>query len=284
MKIVFSALFLTLALATSIRANAETAPSRESLRPGIPQEIFVAPGRATTVLLHTSRKVAAISLASPVVSYKYDKALNQLEVTPSSRASGVETNLNLRIGPNVYVLLVKVVSDVRAQFLREFSLEDDPASDEENALGQSKPLKPSDVDLIGAAQTLERAQSDPVFLQSRTLLRIEPLDRLYLWNDCLVSLSAVAQFIDLDLLVFKIRWVNRTRDALYLDSRQYGIVAGGTRIPITCRYKVGSGALVFPGEAETVYLGVQGYRLSRENRWELALPPDAAALDRRVNR
>jgi hypothetical protein len=69
----------------------------ESLRPGVPAEIYAAPGRATTVLLHTGLKVAAISLASPVIAYKYDKALNQLEISPAVRSGGVETNLNLRI-------------------------------------------------------------------------------------------------------------------------------------------------------------------------------------------
>ena len=246
----------------------------------MPEEIYVAPGRATTVLLHTGRKIAAISLASPIISYKYDKSLNQLEITPTVRSPGVETNLNLRIGSSVYVLLVRVVGDVRAQFLRDFALEDDPATDDENKLGKARPLKPSDIDLVGAAQTLERAEIDPVFLRARPELRIETLDRLYLWNDCLVSLDEVAQFLDLDLLVFRVRWVNRTKDALYLDSRQYGLFAGAALIPVTARYEVGPGPIIFPGQVETVYLAVQGYRLGRHNQWGLGLPPDASALGR----
>ena len=273
-----SRLLIAFLAGTALRADPAPPPSRELLRPGVPEEVYVAPGRATTILLHTSSKVAAISLASPVVSYKYDKALNQLEITPTGRSPGVETNLNLRIGTEVYVLLVRVVNDVRAQYLRDFGLAGDPAADEEGALGQARPLKPSEVDLVGAAETMERAETDPIFLRARPALRVEALDRLYLWNDCLVSLNAVAQFLDLDLLVFRVRWVNRTAEALYLDARQYGLFAGGTRIPITARYKVGAGPLILPGQAETVYLAVQGYRLGRHNRWELGLPPDAAAL------
>jgi hypothetical protein len=271
-------LFLPFAAAAALYADPATPPARELLTPGVPEEVSVAPGRATTVLLHTGRKIAAISLASPIVSYKYDKSLNQLEITPNVRSPGVETNLNLRIGPNVYVLLVRVVSDVRAQFLRDFGLEDDPAAEDENALGQARPLKPSEIDLVGAARSLERAEIDPVFRQARPALRIETLDRLYLWNDCLVSLNAVAQFLDLDMLVFRVRWVNRTKEALYLDVRQYGLFAGGTSIPITARYQEGAGPLIFPGQVETVYLAVQGYRLARHNRWELGLPPDASAI------
>ena len=44
------------------------------------------------------------------------------------------------------------------------------------------------------------------------------------------------------------------------------------------RPKVGPGPVVYPGQRETVFLAVQGYRLSRRNDWRLGLPPDAATL------
>lgn len=250
----------------------------DQLRPGVPAEVYLAPGRSTTILFHTEEKVAAISLASPIVTYKYDKALNQLELTPAVRTGGVETNLNLRIGPNVYVLLVKVVTDVRAQFLRTFALPGDPAADEEGAATLARPLKPSEVDIVGAAQALERAQVDPVFQKANPNLRVESLQKRYQWNDCLITLVDVAQFADQDLLVFRVQWVNRTNDALYLDARQYGLYVADRPIPIIARYRRGAGAIVHPGQLETVFLAVQGYRLSRHNDWRLGLPPDARAV------
>jgi hypothetical protein len=259
-------------------------PDEDRLQTGRPTEIYVAPGHATTLVLHTPQKIAAISLASPVLSYKYDKSLNQLEITPTVRTGGVETNLNLRIGPSVYVLQVKVVDDVRAQFVRDFILEDDPAAADETGLDLARPLKPDRIDIVGAAKVLERAQSDPVFRQAQPNLRIEPLGHCYLWNDCLVALVDAAQFLDSDLLVFRVQWVNRTDQALYLDPTQYGLFVAGQRIPIACRYKIGVGPVVYPGQLETVYLAVQGYRLSRHNDWQLGLPPDAAAVGRMLAR
>jgi len=256
----------------------EAAAPAEELRPGQPMEVYVAPGRATTVQFHTAEKVAAISLASPVVSYKYDKALNQLEITPAVRGGGLETNLNLRIGPEVYILLVKVVSDVRAQYLRNFTVAGDRRADDEMGLGRIRPMRPEEIDLVGAARTVERAQADPIFRDAHPALRIERLDRAYAWNGCLVKLADLAQFLDRDLLVFRVQWVNRTSDALYLDAGQYGLFVGDQRIPITARYKIGVGSVVYPGQLETVFLAVQGYRLSRRNDWQLALPPDATAV------
>ena len=248
------------------------------LRPGVPMEVFVAPGRATTILFHTSEKAAAISLASPIITYKYDKALNQLEITPAVRAGGVETNLNVRIGPDVYVLVVKVVTDVRAQFVRSFDLESDAAQGDEAGLEQARPLKPEEIDIVGAAHALERAEGDPVFRQAHPNLRTETIGKFYQWNDCLIGLADLAQFLDQDLIVFRVQWVNRTNDALYLDAGQYGLFVHGQKIPVIARYKIGAGSVVYPGRLETVFLAVQGYRLVRGNDWQLGLPPDAGAL------
>ena len=54
--------------------------------------------------------------------------------------------------------------------------------------------------------------------------------------------------------------------------------SSGRTIPIIARYKVGVGPVVYPGQLETVYLAVQGYRLSRLNDWQLGLPPDSEAV------
>lgn len=247
----------------------------ETLVPGRPVSIFLAPGRATTVLLRSAQKVSAISLASPVVTYRYDKALNQIELTPIVRTPGVETNLNLRIGADVYVLLVRVVDDVRAEYVRAFTF---AADGDEAELSAAPPLAPADIDLVAAARIFERAENDPVFRAYQPRLRLATLGRTYPWNDCQVRLDALAQFLDLDLLVFRVRWYNATADALYLDPRQYSLWSAGRKVPIQARYSPDAGAIVWPGTWATAYLAVQGERLSRHNVWELGLPPSAAAL------
>jgi len=270
-------LWLSVAL---LPASVLAADSGSELQPGVPEEVFVAPGRATTILFQSDEKVAAISVASPVVAYKYDRSLNQLEITPAVRTAGVETNLNLRIGPNVYILVVRIVNDVRAQFFRRFALEGDAGRDAEAGLAQVRPLKPEEVDIVGAAKAMERAGSDPVFARAHPALRLEALGQAYAWNGCEVTLATVGQFLDQDLLVFRVQWTNRTNDALYLGAMQYGLSVGGRNIPIIARYAPEDGAVVYPGQLEIVYLAVQGYRLSRNNDWQLALPPDAAAVIR----
>ncbi len=272
--------FLLVLMLGAASAEAEPAEPPTMLQAGTPVDVYVAPGHATTLQLQTEQRVAAISLASPVVAYQYDKALNELELTPTAQAAGTETNLNLRIGPHVYILVVKVVNDIRAQYLRRFLLADDSLAEDEAGLAQARPVKPAEIDLIGAVKTITRAHDDPVFRAAQPRLRLEALDREYQWNGCLIALADEAQFLDRDLLVFRVQWINRTDTALYLDPRQYGLFIGDRSIPVIARYQTGAGPVVFPGQLETVYLGVQGYRLSRHNDWRLALPPEAAAVER----
>jgi hypothetical protein len=257
--------------------TAANASAPDQLEPGVPAEIFVAPGRATTVLLRSEKKVAAISLASPIITYKYDKALNQIEIAPAVRAGGGETNLNLRIGDEIYVLLVRVVTDVRAEFVRAFRLPDESAASDESQLGSVRPLAPAQIDLVAAAQTIEKAEHDAVFRSAQNNLRWLTIGLATPWNDCSIVLDTLVQFVDLDLIVFRVRWANVTRDALYLDARQYRIRAAGQAVPIVARYSPNE-AVVLPGESVVVYLAVQGLKLSRHNSWQLELPPPAEAV------
>lgn len=258
-------------------ARAGETGGTNTLEPGVATPLYVAPGRATTVLLKSDRKVAAISLASPVISYKYDKALNQLEITPAVRTGGVETNLNLRIGDDVYVLLVRVVNDVRAEFVRTFLLPDARPGGDEAGLAAARAMAPAEIDLVAAAQTMERAERDAVFRGQQGQLRLVTLHQVRRWNDCAVELDELGQFLDLDLLVFRVRWTNTTADALYLHPTQVAVWAAGKRIPVTASYSPQE-AVVMPGQPARVYLAVQGLRLSRQNDWELRLPPEAKDL------
>jgi hypothetical protein len=165
--------------------------------------------------------------------------------------------------------------------LRDFTLAGDAADTDEGGLTRARPLPPAEINLIAAAKTLDRAEADPVFRRAHSNLRIVAIDRDYPWNDCRVRLVEAAQFLDLDLLVLLVRWTNCTPDALYLDPRQYGLSIAGRTVPIIARYKIGIGPIVAPGETESVYLAVQGYRLSRYNDWRLSLPPEAAGLGSR---
>ena len=79
------AICLALTVGLGSAAAAPAAPPT-NFHPGAPVEVYVAPGHATTLQLQTEQRIAAISLASPVVAYQYDKALNQLELTPAAQS------------------------------------------------------------------------------------------------------------------------------------------------------------------------------------------------------
>ena len=244
----------------------------EVLHSGIPTEIYIAPGRSTTVVLRTKEHVSSISLSSPIITYKYDKVLNQIEITATGRTAGLETNLNVRIGPDVYVLIIKIVNDVRVQFVRIFSFESGVALSDESALMHARALKPAYIDLLGAVKVIERMQNDLVYRHTHLEVQHADLKYSYVWNDCFITLESCDQFIDKDLLVFRIVWTNNTHDALYLDTRQLALFIGDKNLPITATTRKALGNIITPGKKDVIYLAIQGYRISRSNAFEFRLP------------
>ena len=273
-------------LAASLLARADTQPDANvvpiqvgELSPDRIEEVYVAPGRLTTIVLDSKLPVEQVAIGAPLAQVNYDRKLSQIQITPVVETG--ETNMNVRIGRNTYVFMLKVVNDVRVQYLRTFTvIGAGGADDTAAAMASARPLKPAEVDVMGTVKTIDRARTDPVFRAQYPLLRTTPLGRAYQWNDCIVHLSEVSHFPDRDMLVFKVEWINRTSNALYLDAAQYGLRVVNRKVPIIARYQKTLNSTVYPGQHEVVYLFVQGYRLQADNPWELLLPPDANAVRR----
>ena len=252
-----------------------------ALYPDRVEEIYVAPGRVTTIVIDGKGSVDTVSIGSPIVQVNYEHKLNQLQITPLVESG--ETNMNVRIGRTTYVFLLKVVNDVRVQYLRTFTLIGNEATDDiASAMANARALKPAEVDVMGTVRLIERARHDAVFRANYPMLKTHPLGQTYQWNDSIVYLVEVSQLADQDMLVFKVEWINRTDTALYLDVAQYGLRVANRKVPVIARYQQALNATVYPGQHEVVYLFVQGYRLQADNYWELLLPPDATAVRRMI--
>lgn len=276
---------LALSLGALVVANAQPSvgnvvPIRASeLSPNRVEEIYVAPGRLTTLVFDTKAAIDTVAIGAPIVQINYDRKLSQIQITPVVESG--ETNMNIRIGRDTYVIILKVVNDIRVQYLRTFTLVGAASADETaSAMASSRPLKPAEVDVMGTVSLIDRARHDAVFRANHPMLKTYPLGQAYQWNDCIVYLSEVSHLPEQDMLVFKIEWINRTDTALYLDATQYGLRLVNRKVPVLARYQKTLNSTVYPGQHEVVHLFVQGYRLQADNTWELLLPPDAAAVRR----
>jgi hypothetical protein len=185
------------------------------------------------------------------------------------------TNLNIRVGNNIYTFLLNVGRSGDSVFQRTYSFED-VADELDSALARAPVMKPYEVDTVAAIKTIERARFDRTFRQTVPEFRTLAIGRTVLWNNSPVTLVDISQFADRDLLVFKIEWSNATNSVLNLDSGEVRLKVANTEIPITCSQQVA--AQLFPGQCDTMWLFVQGYRLSPRNDWRLLLPPEAAAV------
>jgi hypothetical protein len=233
------------------------------------------PLMVTSLNFPKGAKIDDIKMGSKIVQVDFDPKKNQLNIYPTV-TEGM-TNLNVRIGDNIYTFLLKILNTGDPIFQRSYTFEDD-ADDFDGALASAPIMKPFEVDTVAAIKTIERARFDPTFRQTTPEFRTLPVGRTVFWNNSPVTLVEVSQFADRDLLVFKIEWSNNTGSVLNLDSGQIGLKVANSGIPITCSQQVA--AQLFPGQCDTIWLFVQGNRLSPRNEWRLLLPPDGASVQK----
>jgi hypothetical protein len=245
------------------------------LSTGKVEVVGLKPLMVTSLDFPKGAKIDDIKIGSKIVQVDFDPKKNQLDIYPT--VTGGATNLNVRIGDNIYTFLLKILNTGDPVFQRSYTFEDE-ADDFDGALASAPIMKPFEVDTVAAIKTIERARSDPAFRQTIPEFRTLSVGRTVFWNDSPVTLVDVSQFADRDLLVFKIEWSNNTGSVLNLDSGQVRLKVANSEIPITCSQQVA--AQLFPGQCDTIWLFVQGYRLSPRNDWRLLLPPDAASVQK----
>ncbi len=244
------------------------------LSTGKVEVVGLKPLMVTSLDFPKGAKIDDIKIGSKIVQVDFDPK-NQLDIHPTV-TEGM-TNLNIRIGDNIYTFLLKITNAGDPVFQRSYTFEDE-ADDFDGALASAPIMKPFEVDTVAAIKTIERARFDSTFRQTIPAFRTLPFGRTVFWNDSPVTLVDVSQFADRDLLVFKIEWSNNTGSVLNLDSGQVRLKVANTGIPITCSQQVA--AQLFPGQCDTIWLFVQGCRLSPRNDWRLLLPPDATSVQK----
>jgi len=245
------------------------------LSTGKVEVVGLKPLMVTSLDFPKGAKIDDIKIGSKIVQVDFDPQKNQLDIYPT--VTGGTTNLNVRIGDNIYTFLLKILNTGDPVFQRSYTFEDE-ADDFDGALASAPIMKPFEVDTVAAIKTIESARFDPAFRQTIPEFRTLSVGRTVFWNDSPVTLVDVSQFADRDLLVFKIEWSNNTGSVLNLDSGQVRLKVANSEIPITCSQQVA--AQLFPGQCDTIWLFVQGYRLSPRNDWRLLLPPDAASVQK----
>jgi len=261
-----------------VPAGAETSAATNGpipLSTGKVEIVGLKPLMVTSLNFSKGAKIDDIKIGSKIVQIAFDPKKSQVDVYPTV-TEGM-TNLNIRIGNNIYTFLLKISNAGDPVYQRTYTFED-AADDFDDALASAPVMKPFEVDTVAAIKTIERARFDPAFRQTIPEFRTLAIGQTVFWNNSPVTLVDVSQFADRDLLVFKIEWSNNTGSVLNLDSGQVRLKVANTGVPITCSQQVA--AQLFPGQCDTIWLFVQGYRLSPRNDWRLLLPPDAVAVQK----
>lgn len=280
--------FILLALAAwnwsvGVAAGAGESSGIRELRSDRAEVVYAQLGKVTTIQFATDKVIETPLKGSEIISMAFNPRLRQLQVVPAGIG---ETNVNVTIDGIVYTLLVRCDQTNRVEYNPVFTVHGNGTETElESAMRGSRPLKPSEVDLNGYIRKAVRAQADVNYRQTLANYTVVPLARAYQWNECLVKLVEAHWFAEEDLILFRVEWVNRSNFALYLHRSQYELYAGPQKVRILASQQLAPRSLVQPGQLETVWLVVQGYKLPAIGQdWRLGLPPDAAAVQRLIQR
>jgi len=246
------------------------------LEPTKVENIYCAVGVVTSLEFLTDKHLETIKIGSPIAEVKYDPARKIIDIFP--KITEGRTNMNILVDGTIYLFTINIVADgSKIDFRRTFTFQNEQPDADAAMMSKAPQLKPGEIDVVAATNQIEQAQLDPILRSKLTYYRMKPINKIYQWNGNLIHLLEGHQFVDKDMVVLKVQWLNEQNKAFYIKDSQYEVWVANKQIPVTARTQATDGT-VFPGQMETVWLFIQGYRLSLDNPWELKLPPEASSI------
>lgn len=237
--------------------------------------VFAKLGSITSITLLTEKPIESVIKGGPEINHLLDGNVIHIQPLVPEGTSSV----TFRVEGITYAIRINI-SDVDPVVPNPvFSFAKQGRFEElDKALSSAGPMKPADIDLNGAIRTIDRATTDKAYRSTLKNYGVLKIRKIYEWNSNEIHFLEAHQFADIDLIVFKISWVNQQGQAFYLNKDQYKLFIGDKPVPVQVRRQLAPRSIVFPGQLETVWLGVQGYKLRLDNDWDVRLPPDAKAL------
>jgi len=246
-----------------------------ALDPARIENIYCAAGVVTSVEFITKKEVENIKIGSPIVEIKFDPDRRIMDIFP--KIDEGRTNMNIVVDGITYVFVINVVTDQRIDYRRTFTVANEDDAADGAMMSKAPRLRPGEIDVVGAISQIEQARTDPTFRAKLPFYRTHAINKIYQWNGNLIHLLEAHQFVDKDLIALKVQWLNEQQRAYYLKDSQIEVWLANKQIPVTARTQMTDGT-VFPGQLDTVWLFIQGYRLSLKNNWEVKLPPEAGSV------
>lgn len=266
--------------ASAVAADAAVSTTPVTLHPEQITNLKLGWGVITSIRIDTKRPLERIILGENIAEVRHDESLGRIDLKPVVQSGA--TNMIVTIGGVDYVFVLEVTPDYReVAYTRTYVLQSqalDTVVADLSRVAAAPNLKPTQLDVVALTKAVTRARIDPVYAQTIPDLRIADIRKPYTWNGCIVYLMDVAAFLDRDILLFRIEWMNTSDRGIYLNPRQLGIKAAATSFRTKASHQLSPDGWVMPGQRDVLWLVVQGTRAAYVNEWTLTFPPDAAVL------
>lgn len=287
MRRIFTDLAILVCLTASTFAASEqkTMPASTTapiiLKHDVIHNLILGYGIVTTIKIDSPKKVERVLLGSPIVTFKVEDEINRVNFRP--RVQQGATNMVLTVGGVDYNFVIQVTPEVsQVVYTKTYLISEDAAEQEATdlgALGKAPIMKPADIDPVAISKAIEQARKDPIYRRAAMAdMRTLPLNKIYQWNNCVIHFLEVNQLLNSDTIAIKIQWVNTSGYGLYLNPKQLEVRIANKRIRVKSCMQDAPDSIVNPGQMDTLWLIVQGERITIDNDWELAFPPDSKSV------
>jgi len=237
------------------------------------QNLYVGPGYVTYLEFPQSSKIQAVAVgAEKVISVKVDPKNNAVLLTPLVAVG--HTNLTVVFGKTPYVWEVSIRNSGEVNYRMTYSV---PATDVTARLPFGPPVTPQSVPVADIMRKIAQYGAVPVTPQDARNVFYQALGKTYTWNGNILTITDAFGFTKENLIVLRVHRRNTSQTVSYLAADQVVPFVANTQFPATVRLQ--STPQLFPGQAEIIYLFLQGYNITVDNDFGISLPPDSKTVE-----
>ena len=183
-----------------------TLSSPAILSPDSVMTVYGRKGTLTTVTLLTDKPVEGVMRGGTEINVVQEANVIHIQpLIPEGMSS-----VTFRVAGVTYVIRVRITTEDPSIPNPVFTFAKLGQFDDlDKVLTNAPVMRPSEIDLNGAVRVIQRASSDKQFRATLRNYAVLPVRKIYSWNHNEIHLLEAYQFADLDLIIFKVSWVNR---------------------------------------------------------------------------
>lgn len=289
-------LVLALALCTAVTVTAQRGPAYQpnqrefyeqvdppaqgavKLARDTVQHLYVGAGYSTYLEFPAKPSIERVFVgASKLIVATTDATRNAIVITPMV-ASG-HTNMTVVFQGIPYVWEIHIRNAGEVNYRMTYSV---PSPSGAATLPYGPPMVPSSIPVAEIMKKIQSYGQTALSAKDARDIFYQSISKPITWNGQLLTIADAFGFVRQNLIVLRVHRRNVSDSIKYLNSKQINVFVANTPFPATVNLQ--ASPQLYPGQAEVLYLFLQGYGLTVDNDFSIQLPPDSQAVEAYLQR